>query len=45
MPAGELGVTLIAYQPLASGALTGEVSWTARGLSGIRRFRSPFRES
>jgi aryl-alcohol dehydrogenase-like predicted oxidoreductase len=38
----ELGVTLIAYQPLASGALTGRYSATNRP-SGLRRFVKPFR--
>jgi aryl-alcohol dehydrogenase-like predicted oxidoreductase len=38
----ELGVTLIAYQPLASGALTGKYLDSSRP-AGIRRFREPFR--
>jgi aryl-alcohol dehydrogenase-like predicted oxidoreductase len=38
----ELGVTLIAYQPLASGALTGKYLNGSRP-AGIRRFREPFR--
>lgn len=38
----ELGVTLIAYQPLASGALTGKYTATNRP-SGLRRFAKPFR--
>jgi aryl-alcohol dehydrogenase-like predicted oxidoreductase len=38
----ELGVTLIAYQPLASGALTGRYTSTNRP-SGLRRFVKPFR--
>ncbi len=38
----ELGVTLIAYQPLASGALTGKYLDGSRP-AGIRRFREPFR--
>jgi aryl-alcohol dehydrogenase-like predicted oxidoreductase len=38
----ELGVTLIAYQPLASGALTGRYSRTNRP-RGLRRFAKPFR--
>jgi aryl-alcohol dehydrogenase-like predicted oxidoreductase len=38
----ELGITLIAYQPLASGALTGKYLHGSRP-SGIRRFREPFR--
>lgn len=37
----ELGVTLIAYQPLASGALTGKYTQTNRP-RGLRRFRKPF---
>jgi aryl-alcohol dehydrogenase-like predicted oxidoreductase len=36
----ELGVTLIAYSPLAMGALTGKYS-TAVKPSGLRRFMSP----
>jgi aryl-alcohol dehydrogenase-like predicted oxidoreductase len=39
----ELGITLIAYQPLASGALTGKYL-DSRPI-GIRRFREPFRGS
>jgi aryl-alcohol dehydrogenase-like predicted oxidoreductase len=38
----ELGVTLIAYQPLASGALTGKYSAGARP-TGLRRFMGTFR--
>jgi aryl-alcohol dehydrogenase-like predicted oxidoreductase len=38
----ELGVTLIAYMPLASGALTGKYSAAARP-AGWRRHSSPFR--
>jgi len=38
----ELGITLIAYQPLASGALTGRYLDGTRPV-GIRRFREPFR--
>lgn len=38
----ELGVTLIAYQPLASGALTGRYSPSNRR-RGLRRFFKPFR--
>jgi aryl-alcohol dehydrogenase-like predicted oxidoreductase len=38
----ELGVTLIAYQPLASGALTGKYTPTNRP-RGLRRFFKPFR--
>jgi aryl-alcohol dehydrogenase-like predicted oxidoreductase len=38
----ELGITLIAYQPLASGALTGKYLNGRRPI-GIRRFREPFR--
>ena len=38
----ELGITLIAYQPLASGALTGRYLDGTRPI-GIRRFREPFR--
>jgi aryl-alcohol dehydrogenase-like predicted oxidoreductase len=38
----ELGVTLIAYQPLASGALTGKYTAGARP-SGLRRFLPSFR--
>lgn len=38
----ELGVTLIAYQPLASGALTGKYAPGARP-TGMRRFTGPFR--
>jgi len=40
----EFGVTLIAYQPLASGALTGKYLDGSRP-AGIRRFREPFRGS
>ncbi len=41
----ELGITLIAYQPLASGALTGKyLDGTSRPV-GFRRFREPFRGS
>jgi aryl-alcohol dehydrogenase-like predicted oxidoreductase len=40
----ELGVTLIAYQPLASGALTGRYSDGARP-RGLRRFMRAFRGS
>ena len=40
----ELGITLIAYQPLASGALTGKYLDGSRP-AGIRRFREPFRGS
>jgi aryl-alcohol dehydrogenase-like predicted oxidoreductase len=40
----ELGVTLIAYQPLASGALTGKYLNGPRPV-GLRRFRAPFRKS
>jgi len=40
----ELGITLIAYQPLASGALTGKYLDGSRPV-GIRRFREPFRGS
>lgn len=38
----ELGVTLIAYMPLASGALTGKYDATHRP-AGWRRYRPPFR--
>lgn len=38
----ELGITLIAYMPLASGALTGKYSATNRP-AGWRRHRAPFR--
>ena len=38
----ELGVTLIAYQPLASGALTGKYAGGVRP-SGLRRFGPHFR--
>jgi aryl-alcohol dehydrogenase-like predicted oxidoreductase len=38
----ELGVTLIAYQPLASGALTGKYAAGARP-TGLRRFMGYFR--
>ena len=38
----ELGVTLIAYQPLASGALTGKYVTGARP-TGLRRFMGDFR--
>ncbi len=38
----ELGVTLIAYQPLASGALTGRYT-PAHRPRGLRRFTKPFR--
>lgn len=37
----ELGVTLIAYQPLAGGALTGKYAAGARP-SGLRRFMMPY---
>jgi aryl-alcohol dehydrogenase-like predicted oxidoreductase len=40
----ELGVTLIAYQPLASGALTGRYI-TGRRPTGFRRFMRQFRGS
>jgi aryl-alcohol dehydrogenase-like predicted oxidoreductase len=40
----ELGITLIAYQPLASGALTGKYLDGSKP-AGIRRFREPFRGS
>jgi aryl-alcohol dehydrogenase-like predicted oxidoreductase len=40
----ELGITLIAYQPLASGALTGRYNATHRP-NGLRRFVKPFRGS
>jgi aryl-alcohol dehydrogenase-like predicted oxidoreductase len=40
----ELGITLIAYQPLASGALTGKYLDGPRPV-GLRRFRSPFRRA
>jgi aryl-alcohol dehydrogenase-like predicted oxidoreductase len=40
----QLGVTLIAYQPLASGALTGKYLDGPRPV-GIRRFRAPFRKA
>lgn len=40
----ELGVTLIAYQPLASGALTGKYTDGTRP-SGLRRFMRNFRRS
>jgi aryl-alcohol dehydrogenase-like predicted oxidoreductase len=40
----ELGITLIAYQPLASGALTGKYLDGTRP-KGIRRFRAPFRKA
>jgi aryl-alcohol dehydrogenase-like predicted oxidoreductase len=38
----ELGVTLMAYQPLASGALTGKYTPTNRP-RGLRQFFKPFR--
>jgi len=38
----ELGITLIAYQPLASGALTGKYGMGARP-TGLRRFMGYFR--
>ncbi len=38
----ELGITLIAYQPLASGALTGKYGTGARA-TGLRRFMGYFR--
>jgi aryl-alcohol dehydrogenase-like predicted oxidoreductase len=38
----ELGVTLIAYMPLSSGALTGKYS-AANRPAGWRRYRAPFR--
>jgi aryl-alcohol dehydrogenase-like predicted oxidoreductase len=37
----ELGVTLIAYQPLAGGALTGKYAPGA-GPTGLRRFMMPY---
>jgi len=40
----ELDITLIAYQPLASGALTGKYLNGNRPV-GVRRFRSPFRKA
>ena len=40
----ELGVTLIAYQPLASGALTGKYADGTRP-TGLRRFMRTFRSS
>jgi aryl-alcohol dehydrogenase-like predicted oxidoreductase len=40
----ELNITLIAYQPLASGALTGKYLDGDRP-KGIRRFRPPFRKA
>jgi aryl-alcohol dehydrogenase-like predicted oxidoreductase len=40
----ELGITLIAYQPLASGALTGKYA-DGRRPSGLRRFMRAFRGS
>jgi hypothetical protein len=40
----ELGISLIAYQPLASGALTGKYLDGSRP-AGFRRFREPFRGS
>ncbi len=40
----ELGITLIAYQPLASGALTGKYADGTRP-SGLRRFMRAFRGS
>jgi aryl-alcohol dehydrogenase-like predicted oxidoreductase len=40
----ELGVTLIAYQPLASGALTGKYGAARARPSGLRRFLPFFRE-
>jgi aryl-alcohol dehydrogenase-like predicted oxidoreductase len=40
----ELGVTLIAYQPLASGALTGKYTAGARP-TGLRRFLPSFRRN
>lgn len=39
----ELGVTLIAYQPLASGALTGKYSTSVRPTGFFRRFMGNFR--
>jgi aryl-alcohol dehydrogenase-like predicted oxidoreductase len=39
----ELGITLIAYQPLASGALTGKYSATKKP-SGLRRFLPNFNQ-
>jgi aryl-alcohol dehydrogenase-like predicted oxidoreductase len=39
----ELGVTLIAYQPLASGALTGKYSAGTRPTGFFRRFMGDFR--
>lgn len=40
---GELGITLIAYQPLASGALTGKYSRGSRPTGLFRRFMPNFR--
>ena len=40
----ELGISLIAYQPLASGALSGKYLDGSRP-AGFRRFRAPFRGS
>jgi aryl-alcohol dehydrogenase-like predicted oxidoreductase len=40
----ELGVTLIAYQPLASGALTGKYTAGARPI-GLRRLLPSFRRN
>ena len=39
----ELGVTLIAYQPLASGLLTGKYSASSARPKGLRRFMPMFR--
>jgi aryl-alcohol dehydrogenase-like predicted oxidoreductase len=40
----ELGITLIAYQPLASGALTGKYSGEVRPTGFFRRFMPNFRQ-
>ena len=41
----ELGVTLIAYQPLASGALTGKYLTRSAGPEGLRRMNTQFRRA
>ncbi|CAG1015302.1 pyridoxine 4-dehydrogenase [Anaerolineae bacterium] len=41
----ELGITLIAYQPLASGALTGKYTTQAPRPTGLRRFMPYFRKN
>ncbi len=40
----ELGVTLIAYRPIAGGALTGKYGPGRETVTGLRRFRGQFRK-